>query len=55
VLEHYKDKKQAFSLVITVEDESKEGVLYDYIKTENSLNTVVENKAEIKASLKTVI
>jgi hypothetical protein len=48
IIDYYKINKQKFSLVITIEDEWKEWKIYDYIKLENSLNTVIENDAKLQ-------
>lgn len=52
VIDYYKENKQKFSLVITVEDWWKEWLLYEYIKNNNSLETINENESKIKANLK---
>lgn len=52
VEEYYKNRKQKFSLVIRIEDEWNEWILYDSIKSTNALKTIVENDITLKSSLK---
>lgn len=52
VEEWYKEHPQKFSLIITIEDMWKEWTMYNHIKTENQLNSIVENYSTLDNNLK---